>query len=74
MHFSRIDQPQLLSAAMKLTGSHGWRSDATAWGIYDSPGADLVGVAVFQNIDIHGAANLTGANINNFSIRYRIAR
>lgn len=55
MHFSRVDQPRLLSEALHLTGSQGWRPDASAWGIYDAPGADLVGIAVFQNVDIHGA-------------------
>lgn len=55
MHFSRVDQPALLSAALDLTGSTGWRSDALAWGIFDSPGGAMAAVAVFQNIDTNGA-------------------
>lgn len=55
MHFSRMDQTRLLETALHLTHSTGWRADAVAWGIYDAPDGDLLGVAVFQNMDVNGA-------------------
>jgi RimJ/RimL family protein N-acetyltransferase len=55
MHFSRKDRDRLLKTALDLTGSQGWRADAMVWGVFDTPEGDLKAVAVFQNIDTHGA-------------------
>jgi len=55
MHFSRKDRDGLLAAALGLTGSQGWRSDAMVWGVFDRPDGEIKAIAVFQNIDVYGA-------------------
>jgi hypothetical protein len=56
LHFTRRDQTMLLAKAAWWTDSKGWRSDATALGVYaDAEQRELAAVAVFQNIDAYGA-------------------
>lgn len=59
LHFSKADQEGLLRIAAEKTSSTGWKSDAYAIGVYDSPPdekhEDLRCIVVFQNIDVRSA-------------------
>ena len=48
LHLSRKNQFELLSAALPLTGSSGWRDDAIAFSAARSEGGDPVAIGVFQ--------------------------
>lgn len=48
LHLSRKNQFELLTAALPLTGSRGWRDDAIAFAATRGEGAEPVAIGVFQ--------------------------